>query len=94
MNWTSYAKAALAVLLLVSLSGNEGCDKPFRLDLERIPQHYRDCVAKVTTLPRGSLTYNEAVALLATIRKSELRLSACGKATIAWADAQVAAYGK
>lgn len=97
MNLTSYAKAALAVFLFLSLSAGVGCEQQqasFRLNLERVPQYYRDCVSKVTTLPKGTLTYQQTVALLVKLRKSELRLSKCGKETIAWADAQVAAYMK
>ena len=85
-----FPSCAIAAICLVTLSA-ASCENgaAVKFSMQRVPKYYRDCVAKVTALPKERITLKEAVELLATLRASELRLSACGKATIRWADRQV-----
>ena len=84
---------AIALISYVTLSANSCEDKLVVagcLNMDRVPKVYRDCVEKVTPLPKGQISLKQGIQLLATVRASELRLSKCGRDGFNWADHQVA----
>ena len=93
MNLRNFARAVLVVALL-GLTAGQCENKDLRFVLERMPDHYRACAAKVVVIPDGPLTYKQLLGLLTDLRKSELRQNRCLKGAIAWADAQASAYTK
>ncbi|HUS84368.1 MAG TPA: hypothetical protein VMX56_04425 [Anaerolineales bacterium] len=99
MTWTNCAKGALAVLLLVFLSGNS-CEST-RVDMDKVieelrrdaPPQYHACLDReATKLPKGSITWKEAQTLIVDLRESELAFQRCGKNARAYYRAKINAF--
>lgn len=63
--------------------------------LAPVPPEVRACFDTLTERPsgKGAMSQAQVAEVIAHLRQSELRLSACGKRLLAFYDAQAAAYG-
>lgn len=63
--------------------------------LAPVPPEVRACFDVLTERPAGTgaLSAAQVAEVIARLRQSELRLSACGKRLLAFYDAQAVAYG-
>ncbi|QTL01893.1 hypothetical protein J5J86_13870 [Aquabacter sp. L1I39] len=63
--------------------------------LASVPPDLRDCFDTLTERPAGTgaLSAAQVAEVIAHLRQSELRLSACGKRLLAFYGAQAAVYG-
>ncbi len=89
-------RIVLAAAILLAPLPLAGCiwdqqAPPPNLSLPKAPDYYRLCFAKLTNIPKGTaLTRDMIVALVAELRRSEKRLSQCGKDLLKLYDMVVA----
>jgi hypothetical protein len=58
--------------------------------LSPVPRDLRSCFNKLTPMPpEGALSKGETIKLIATLRKSEVAKSQCGKRLIAFYEAHI-----
>ena len=89
-----FAKAALVPVLFLTLAAGQCENKDVRFVLDRMPDHYRQCAAKVVEIPDGPLTQKQLLSLLVELKKGYDGKSRCLNGAIAWSDAQVDAFNK
>jgi len=94
MNSISYNKLWLLPVLFLTLTAGQCEQKNARFVLDRMPDHYRQCAAKVVVIPSGPLTQKQLLELLVELKKAYNGKDRCLKGAIAWSDAQVDAFNR
>lgn len=84
--------AAIAVACLVAGCNEDDLPEP-RVKLPHAPAYYVACFKKQVKIPDRDLTRAETVQLIASLKRSDLNKSECGRGVIAWYDSVVSAYG-
>jgi hypothetical protein len=70
-----------------------GCNQQTKFTLERVPEEYRSCAAKVMPeLPNRAITQKELILAYAELKRYAGTKDRCLKGLIRWADAQHSAY--
>lgn len=80
----------MGLLLLTACETSGTGSSTIKYDLAGVPNDIRSCFTKLTGKPqKGVMSEREAAALIAALRKSEVRESNCGKRLLAIYDGQV-----
>lgn len=100
MNWTSFAKQLPFVLALMMI-GLTGCQFKQGVNMDKVveelrqdsPPQYRACLDReVTKLPKGTISWREAHALIIELRTSELAFKRCGLGAERYYRAKIEAF--
>lgn len=94
MNLTEFVRLILGVAcILIVAFLLVGCNQQQKFTLERVPEEYRSCAAKIMPqLPDRAITYKELVVGYAELKRYAGTKDRCLKGLIRWADAQHSAY--
>ena len=83
----SFIAAALAAFLSVSLAGcviSQPGKPDVRVNLPKAPEHYLACFKQLVGKPVGQMTREKVVRLIAELKASDKRKSACGEDVLDW----------
>ena len=79
--------ALVSILTLLTACASSGIKLGEPIPPQAVPADLRSCFDRLVPMPKqATLTAGEVMALIASLKRSELEKSQCGKRLLAWVD--------